>query len=369
MTFTAISVPSHQPRDAMPEDAAARRLAFDDVSHSFDGRMVVDHVSIGIAAGEILCLLGPSGCGKTTCLRLAAGLESIQSGRILIDGQVVAMPGREMKPEARGVGLVFQDYALFPHLSIRDNIAFGLRRHAVTTRRRRADELLDLVGLSGRGDDFPHMMSGGEQQRVALARALAPEPQVLLLDEPFSGLDIALRDRLCTDTLAVLRDVGAAALMVTHDPDEALRMGDRIAVMRQGRIMQSGSAAALYQAPATPFVARLFGELNTIALTVAADGFVDTPLGRLNAAPFAPGTAVSVLVRPEALIEAADGGIAAEVTEVRALGPVTALRVRVPGWPATLGLRLPGPPRHGRGDRIALRLAPEQAFVFAGDAA
>ncbi|MAM74030.1 ABC transporter ATP-binding protein [uncultured Tistrella sp.] len=349
-----------------PSSTTPSRLILDDIVHAYDGRVAVDHVSVGIAAGEILCLLGPSGCGKTTCLRLAAGLEDVQHGRVIIDGRTVAEPGRAVKPEARGVGLVFQDYALFPHLTVRDNVGFGLRQAGAAERRRRSEALLDLVGLGGRGGDYPHMMSGGEQQRVALARALAPEPQVMLLDEPFSGLDIALRDRLCADTLAVLREVGAAALMVTHDPDEALRMGDRIAVMNGGRIVQAGYATELYQAPATPFVARLFGELNVVSLRVAG-GRVSTPLGPLPAPGFADGAAVTVMIRPEALIEDASGVIEAEVVEVRALGPVTALGIRVAGWPGRLGLRLGGVPRHGRGDRLRLALDLGQTFVFAAD--
>ncbi|MEP6146975.1 MAG: ABC transporter ATP-binding protein, partial [Nisaea sp.] len=197
-------------------------LRLESVSHQFDGMRVVDDLTLDIAQGEVLCLLGPSGCGKTTALRIAAGLEPLQTGRILMGDTEVAGPGLQTPPEERGIGLVFQDYALFPHLNIIDNVAFGLSEFAKPVRREKALTELRRVGMHGAADKFPHELSGGQQQRVALARALAPNPRIILLDEPYSGLDSALRAQVRDDVLHLLKESGAATLMVTHDPEEAM---------------------------------------------------------------------------------------------------------------------------------------------------
>ncbi|MGE5766512.1 MAG: ABC transporter ATP-binding protein, partial [Bacteroidota bacterium] len=275
-------------------------LAFDHVSHAFGELLAVNDLSLALERGEVVCLLGPSGCGKTTALRVAAGLEILQQGRVLIDGAVVAGEGREVPPEARSVGLVFQDYALFPHLSVADNVAFGLRRLPGAERRQRVAEALELVGMAASAAAYPHMLSGGQQQRVALARALAPRPRVMLLDEPFSNLDARLRQQVRDDTLHVLKRSGTTTLMVTHDPEEAMFMADRIALMRAGRIVQLGTPANLYYQPAEAFVASFFGEINILQGVVKA-GEVATPFGAVGAGGLADGTAVEVLIRPEAL--------------------------------------------------------------------
>ena len=206
------------------------------ITHRFGERRVVDDLSLSIAPGEIFCLLGPSGCGKTTTLRITAGLEAVQAGSILIDGETVASPGQDLPPERRRVGMVFQDYALFPHLTVAQNIAFGLRALREGERRRTAEELMARLSIGDLAGQYPHRLSGGEQQRVALARALAPQPRVMLLDEPFANLDAQLRIRVRDDTLRLLQSQNTATLMVTHDPAEAMRMADRLAIMRAGRL-------------------------------------------------------------------------------------------------------------------------------------
>ena len=228
--------------------------------------MALAGFSLDIAPAEVVCLLGPSGCGKTTLLRVAAGIERPTGGRVLINDQEVAGPARFVPPEKRNVGLMFQDFALFPHLTILDNVAFGLKSLPREDARREAMAALARVGLERYAGDYPHILSGGEQQRVALARAIVPRPAVMLMDEPFSGLDVQLRERLQEETLALLRETRATCLIVTHAPAEAIRLGDRIAVMRAGRLVQAGKAEALYRNPADLFVARLFSEINEIPL-------------------------------------------------------------------------------------------------------
>ncbi len=346
-------------------------LVFEGVSHDYDGVPAVREVDLRLAQGEILCLLGPSGCGKTTVLRLAAGLEPLQAGRIVLNEHEVARPGRSLPPEARGVGLVFQDYALFPHLTVAGNVAFGLRALPQAKRRAIVAEMLERVGLADQAHRYPHLLSGGEQQRVALARALAPKPALLLLDEPFSGLDIRLRQEVRNQTLRVLADAGISTLLVTHDPEEAMYMADRIAVMRAGRIVQTGRPAEVYRAPASAFVAAFLGEVNWLHGTVRA-GRVESPLGTLGADGIGDGTRVDVLIRPEALrIDgeagaqgAADGAVAAEVTAVRVLGYSSLLDLRLDGDGPAMRARLPGIAAPRPGSRVVLRLDHSQTFIF-----
>ena len=229
-----------RPGAAVARDPDSEALVMACVSHAYGDLLAVDDFSLTVQSGELVCILGPSGCGKTTALRLAAGLEHLQNGRISMAGREVAGPDTDVPPEDRNVGLVFQDYALFPHLDVQANVAFGLTRMAAKARRARVDEVLSQVGMQSYGKAYPHELSGGQLQRVALARALAPKPRVVLLDEPFSGLDRALRNQVRDVTLHVLKQSGAATLMVTHDPEEAMFMADRVALMRRGRIAQVG---------------------------------------------------------------------------------------------------------------------------------
>ncbi len=263
MAAVAHARTDRQPAAGLPAAGLpAVGLEVEALRHAYGERTVLREVDLSLAPGEVHCLVGPSGCGKTTMLRLIAGLEPVQSGRIVIDGEVVAEPGYASAPEARRVGLMFQDFALFPHLRVLDNVAFGLRGLDHRARRRRALELLAQVELDAHADSYPHMLSGGEQQRVALARALAPKPRLMLLDEPFSSLDAMLRAHVRDDAIALLRTAGTPVLMVTHDADEAVRVADRIHVMQDGRMLQHGTPAELYAHPANPFVAGFFGPLN-----------------------------------------------------------------------------------------------------------
>ena len=260
---------------------------------------VVDRVGFGVAEGEIFALLGPSGCGKTTTLRLLAGFEDPDAGEIHLDGKRLCGPGHHVAPERRGMGLVFQEYALFPHLSVLENVRFGLRKLPRAERDARAREVLHLVGLNGYEDRAPHQLSGGQQQRVALARTLAPHPRLLLLDEPFSNLDALLRQATREEIRAVLKREGMTALLVTHDQEEALSFADRLAVMRAGRIEQTGTPEEVYHRPRTLFVAQFLGRTNLL-LSEATGPEADTPLGPVALDREAAGT-VLLSLRPEHL--------------------------------------------------------------------
>ena len=253
------------PRGAAAATIAAQ-LSFDNVGRRYGPNMAVENVTLDVAPGEIMCLLGPSGCGKTTLLRLTAGVERPSEGHILIDDRVVAGPEAFVPPEQRGVGLMFQDFALFPHLTLQENVAFGLQALPRADAERVAKAALERVGLAKYAGRYPHILSGGEQQRVALARAIAPRPGILLMDEPFSGLDTRLREEMREETLTILHETRATCMVVTHSSEEAMRMGNRIALMRSGRLIQVGTAQELYHAPADIGAARMFSDLNEIVL-------------------------------------------------------------------------------------------------------
>jgi iron(III) transport system ATP-binding protein len=294
---------------AQAPTAAPPALRCTGVSHRFGSTLAVDAVDLEIPTGSFTSLLGPSGCGKTTLLRIIAGLERPDQGRVEIAGRVVDAPGVHVEPEDRAVGLVFQAHALFPHLDVGRNVAFGLRGLDRSSRARRVAEVLDLVGLGDLTSRMPSELSGGQQQRVALARALAPRPSLLLLDEPFSSLDAALRASVREEVRAILHDAGQTALLVTHDQEEALSITDRVGVMFDGRLHQLADPEMLYREPATREVAAFVGDADLLPGTRAASFMVDTALGRLPTAAEVSSAAVTVVVRPEnvTLRPAADG--------------------------------------------------------------
>jgi iron(III) transport system ATP-binding protein len=261
--------------------------------------VVVDDVSLEVLAGQVTCLLGPSGCGKSTTLRIIAGVDRQDSGTVLENDTVVSGPGVDVPPEKRGIGLMFQDFALFPYLTVGRNIAFGLNGPR-DVQQARVDELLRRIGLQNAQDAFPHELSGGEQQRVALARALAPRPGIMLMDEPFSGLDERLKDEVRDSTLAVLKDEGTAVLLVTHEPDEAMRMADNIALMRHGRIVQSGAPYNIYNTPHDRDAAAFFSDINVIRGKVQG-ALVPTSFGEFLAPGHADGTEIEIVIRPQHL--------------------------------------------------------------------
>ena len=280
-------------------------LYVDHVSVAYGNTEVVQDILIELQEGDIGCLLGPSGCGKTTLLRAIAGFEPISAGVIQIDSVTVSTMRRTLPPERREVGMVFQDFALFPHLTIADNISFGIRNLSWKAQKARVDELLELVGLPDFGKRYPHELSGGQQQRIALARALAPRPKLLLLDEPFSSMDVELREQLAADVRRILKKEKITAILVTHDQNEAFAMADIIGVMHLGRLQQWDSGYNLYHQPATQFVADFIGQGVFIDGLVLEDDRVETELVTLEGhvpPGCKPGCKVRVLVRPDDIV-------------------------------------------------------------------
>ena len=273
------------------------RLEIRNIMRDYDGKRVVDDVSLMLQPGNVTCLLGPSGCGKSTTLRIIAGVDMQTSGTIHVDGNLICDTVYRVPPERRSIGLIFQDFALFPHLTVGDNVGFGLtgsRKDKLP----RVGELLERVGLSHYINEYPHQLSGGEQQRVALARAIAPRPSIMLMDEPFSGLDNRLRDGIRDETLALLKDEGTSVLLVTHEPEEAMRMADEIALMRDGKIVQRGAPYNIYNAPADKAAVAFFSDINLLTSTVRG-ALTDTPFGQFLAPGVPDGGQVEIVFRPQ----------------------------------------------------------------------
>ena len=351
------------------ETDRSARVEVEGVTKSFSGETVLDGVTLCVEPGSTVALLGPSGCGKTTLLRVIAGLESADAGTVVVGDRVLTGPGTFVAPEDRRVGMVFQDWALFPHLSVARNVGFGLPRPERRSSPR-IDESLRLVGMEGFADRMPDTLSGGQQQRVALARAVAPRPSVLLLDEPFSNLDATLRVRVRSEIHDLLHQLGITSIFVTHDQDEAFVLGDRVAVVSEGRIVQTGLPEDIYERPATPWVAGFVGAADFVPGEVSGSQ-VSTLLGRLpvvavDEPPVAGGPA-SVLVRPEHLVlEPADDrgadGAAGVVRTVEYVGRDTVYVVEAGG--VLLRARELGPPRFAVGSsvRVAHRGGPVRVF-------
>ncbi len=342
-------------------------LEFHNIAHSYNGTLSVNDISLTVKEGEVVTLLGPSGCGKTTLLRLAAGLERPLDGEIWLDGKRVSSPEIMTPPEKRGVGFMFQDYALFPHLSVIENVVFGLPEKGSLATKRGLDVLTE-VNIEKWADAYPHELSGGQQQRVALARALAPKPSVILLDEPYAGLDSRLRERIRDQMLHVLKATKTAALMVTHNAEEAMFMSDRIIVLREGAVTQTGRPVNLYCQPNSAFVAEFFGEVNRVD-GVVKNGKIDTPFGSFGATTgMDEGDPASVVIRYEALQIEPDNsaGANAVVIEARLLGQASLIHLSVPTGTDELHLhaRVPGLNSFGEGTRVRISVDADQAFVF-----
>ena len=338
------------------------------VSRCYENLSAVWDLSLSLGAGEILCLLGPSGCGKTTTLRMVAGVERPDQGRIFVEGAEVDGESRFVPPERRNIGLMFQDHALFPHMSVVENVAFGLAGLSASARRERALRELRRVDMDSAADFYPDRLSGGEQQRVALARALAPGPGVMLMDEPFSGLDRRLRDSVRDQTLTLLKSIGACALLVTHDPEEAMRMGDRIALMRRGRLLQLGSPQDVYYRPLDAEVAFFFSDFNELQ-GIVANGAIATPFGVITPRQsFSEGEKISVLLRQEAFhLHPGPGRLPldAHVWRARLLGRDSLIEFRLPAQDALFRARLPGIILPGAGEMLRLHFDPAHVLTFA----
>lgn len=348
--------------------AIAARLTCEGVGRRYGTSVALADASIDIEPGEIIAMLGASGSGKSTLLRLVAGVERPTSGRILINDLEVAGPNNFVPPEKRNVGLMFQDFALFPHLTIFENVAFGLKDLPRSEARTAAAAALDRVGLSHYADAYPHILSGGEQQRIALARAISPRPSVILMDEPFSGLDSRLRDMMREETLGLLREMRATCIMVTHSPEEAMRMGNRIALMRSGRLAQVGTAEELYRLPTDIEAARMFSDLNEIPTRVA-NGVVETPFGRYPANGFDEGQTVIVCVRQSTvrIVKSGDGPSARTLSS-RFLGDSALLEVGVDGLDDPLLVRLREAESLPPGQDVGVSIDPESVLLFPGEA-
>ena len=331
-------------------------------------QLVLSDISLALAVGEIACLLGPSGCGKTTALRAIAGFHPLQSGQIRLMQQEVGSANHPMPPELRNIGMVFQDYALFPHLSVADNIGFGLYRRSKRERDTRIAQMLDLVGLRELANSAPHQLSGGQQQRVALARALAPQPALLLMDEPFSNLDVTLRERLALEVRDLLKQTGTTAVIVTHDQHEAFAVADRVAVLAEGRLQQWGTPMQLYHRPANRFVASFIGEGMMLRGHMGEAGQVTTELGVFKPESLPDGLhrddPVDLLVRPDDIQHDDASPLQARVLAKAFRGAQFLYTLALPSGQQLLSL-VPSHHDHAIGEAIGIRLELDHQVCFA----
>ncbi|MGB4468006.1 MAG: ABC transporter ATP-binding protein [Azovibrio sp.] len=354
------------------------QLEIIDLVQRYGTQTVVQNVSLAVEAGRIACLLGPSGCGKTTLLRCIAGFEEVAGGEIRLQGASVSRPGFRLPTEKRRIGMVFQDYALFPHLTVEQNVAFGLGSQGAAEKLERVNHLLTLVGLSGQGHKFPHELSGGQQQRVALARALAPRPELILLDEPFSNLDVDLRERLSLEVRDILKREGSTAILVTHDQYEAFAMADEIGIVAEGRIQQWDTPYTLYHQPANRFVADFIGQGVLVPGQVIGEHQVRIALGVLDSV--APvecskgcGTCngkrpdhscnVDVLLRPDDVIHDDASATRAKVLNKAFRGADFLYTLELAGGTRVLSL-VPSHHDHALGEEIGIRLDVDHVVAF-----
>lgn len=344
-----------------------RLLVVDNIQCQYDAETVVEDVSFHVNDGDICCLLGPSGCGKTTILRAIAGFQNIASGNIELGGKTLSSAGQSLSPDQRNIGMVFQDYALFPHLNVYDNIRFGLRKQSNAQQKATVSRLLELVRLSNVENRYPHELSGGQQQRVALARALAPSPELLLMDEPFSNLDADLRKRLSLEVRDILKELGISAILVTHDQLEAFAFSDQIGLLYDGELQQWDTPFNLYHEPVNPVVARFIGEGSFLPGSIGQEGNqIDTELGLLignRAYPWPPGSPVEVLLRPDDVVLTSLGGISAEVQRKLFSGSSTLYTLRLPTGSLVEAL-LPSHHDYQLGDALNVTTQLEHLIAF-----
>lgn len=341
-------------------------LEINNIECRYQGMPVVRDLSLHVKKGSLVCLLGPSGCGKTTVLRAIAGLEPLTNGEIRLSGKVVSSTTTSVPPEKRKIGMVFQEYALFPHLNVHDNVAFGLRGLKAAERRNKVNRILKTVGMENVGERFVHELSGGQQQRVALARALAPEPELILLDEPFSNLDIDLRERLSLEVRDILKDQGITGIMVTHDQHEAFAIGEHIGVMANGCILQWDTAYNLYHEPASRFIADFIGQGEFLVGKLLAPDTLETEAGIIkgNRAFLWPtGTTVDVLLRPDDIVPDDNSDLQAEIIEKAFKGAEIMYTLKLKTGGTLLSL-FPSHSDHEVGEQVGIRIAADHLIAF-----
>lgn len=342
-------------------------LEIQDIECRYRGQTVFRDLSMHVKRGSLVCLLGPSGCGKTTALRAIAGFEPIYRGEIFMDGVSISRPGYTRAPEKRQLGMVFQDYALFPHMDVRNNIGFALRKQSEQTRRQTVDRMLDLVGLSEFQARFPHELSGGQQQRVALARALAAQPEAILLDEPFSNLDVETRERLSIEVREILKNEGITGILVTHHQDEAFALCDQVGVMDQGQILQWDTPFNLYHEPGNRFVADFIGQGSFLQGTMVSTDTVDTELGRLcgdRAYKWSEGTTVEVLIRPDDVVPDPDSNLVGRITQKAFKGAEVLYTLQLPSGDQVMSL-FPSHHNYNLGEEVGIRAEVHHMVAFA----
>ena len=341
-------------------------LSLKGIHCSYEDRVVVQDLSMHVNRGNLVCLLGPSGCGKTTVLRAIAGFHPLDAGEICISGRSVSSPGYTLPPEKRRLGMVFQDYALFPHLDIARNISFGLRHFTLAHQKQIVEAMLEVVGLEGLEQRYPHELSGGQQQRVALARALAPQPDLILMDEPFSNLDVELRERLSEEVRQILKKQGITMVLVTHDQHEAFALGDQVGVMHEGHLLQWDTPYNLYHEPNCRFVADFIGQGVFLDGTLTYPDRVSTELGEYQgnrAYDWGEGTQVEVLLRPDDIVPDPDSSLQLEILQKAFKGAEILYTLKSPSGNRLLSL-FPSHADHRIGEKVGIRIEADHLVAF-----